>query len=73
MTIRKAGTRRITEAIKQAERFCDLLPDLAWPHYYLAKLQMMAGMQDEARESLKKALEVRSDFAEAREMLKQLR
>jgi tetratricopeptide (TPR) repeat protein len=68
-----AAARMNKEAVRQAERFCALLPDLAWPHFYLAKLQKRAGMQDEARESLKKALEVRSDFAEARELLKQLR
>ena len=67
------GTGRSAEALKQAEKFRDLLPDLAWPHYYRAALLAKAGRYQEAREGLEKALEIRSDFIQAREMLKQLK
>jgi len=67
------ATGKTAEAIEQAERFCALLPDLAWTHYYLAALQAKAGRLAEARESLETALDIRSDFTQARELLKRIK
>jgi tetratricopeptide (TPR) repeat protein len=66
------ATGKSAEAIEQAERFCALLPDLAWTHYYLAALLTKAGRLEEARESLKTALEIRDNFTQARELLKRI-
>ena len=66
------GTGKIEEAIEQADRFCAMLPDLAWPHHYRGMLLAKAGRLEEAKESLRKAVEVRSDYTQAQEMLKQL-
>ena len=60
------------EAIEQAERFRDLLPDVAWTHCWLGALLMEGGRLEEARESLENALELRSDFTPARELLKRI-
>ena len=67
------ATGKSAEAIEQAERFCALLPDLAWTHYYLAALQAKAGRLAEARESLETAVDIRSDFTQARELLKRIK
>ena len=66
------ATGNTGEAIKQAERFCALLPDLAWTHYYMGALLAKTGRHAESRESLETALELRGDFTMARELLKQL-
>lgn len=66
------ATGKSAEAIEQAERFCDLLPDSAWTHYYRAALLAKEGRLQEARKGLEKALELRSDLTQAREMLKQI-
>ena len=63
---------KIVEAIQQAERFRDLLPDVAWTHCFLAALLMEDGRQEEARASLESALKVRSDFTPAQELLKRI-
>ncbi|HSR88523.1 MAG TPA: hypothetical protein VLL07_06175, partial [Pontiella sp.] len=67
------GTGKSAEAIDQAERFCALLPDLAWPHHYRALVLAKAGRREEAKQSLRKALEIRSDYTQARDLLEQLR
>jgi tetratricopeptide (TPR) repeat protein len=59
-------------AIEQAEKYRDLLPDFAWPHCWLGALLMENGQLREARRSLERALEVRSDNEPARELLKRL-
>lgn len=66
------GTGKRVEAIRQAERFCALLPDFAWGHCWLAALLMEEGRMEEARQSLEKALQVERNFALARELLKRI-
>lgn len=66
------GNGMPAEAIEQAEQFCALLPDLAWPHYYLAALHAKAGRFRDAQSALQQALDIRNDFTQAREMLKQI-
>jgi len=58
------------EALEQAGKFRALLPDFAWTHCWLAALLVDAGRLAEAEECLEKALEIRSDFTPARELLK---
>ncbi len=58
-----------TEAIAEFQRVCELLPDLEWPHYYLGKLLLRAGRDREAARSFTRALEIRSDFRQARAAL----
>lgn len=64
------GTGSRPEAIEQAERFRDMLPVLSWPHYYLGLLLAKEERYAEARESLERALEIRSDFRHADMSLK---
>jgi tetratricopeptide (TPR) repeat protein len=45
------------------------LPDLEWPHYFLGEYLGRAKRYDEAAESFKRALEIRSDFALAQQGL----
>lgn len=61
------------EAIREFEKLCRLLPDLEWPHYYLGKILARAGRNDEAIEAFERALEIRGDFAQARESLQKMR
>ena len=67
------ATGKSREAIEQAERFRALMPDLAWAHYYLAALHAKAGRLEQAREGLEQALEIRSDFTLALNMLQQIK
>jgi tetratricopeptide (TPR) repeat protein len=67
------ATGKKRESIEQAEKFCALLPDLAWAHYYLAALQMNAGMLEQARSGFARALEINPDFTTAQDMLMQLK
>jgi tetratricopeptide (TPR) repeat protein len=60
------------EAIAQMRRNCELLPDLEWPHFYLAELLIRAGKTEEAAEALKRALGIRGDFWQARRKLEAL-
>lgn len=60
------------EAIGQMTRVCELLPELEWPYFYHAELLLRAGRSEEARQSLERALEIRSDFWQAREKLEEL-
>ncbi|NDV61908.1 tetratricopeptide repeat protein [Puniceicoccales bacterium CK1056] len=64
------GTGSGPEAIEQARRFCDMLPDLAWPHYYLGVLLLKGERFAEAKESFERALEIRSNFKQAANDLK---
>jgi predicted Zn-dependent protease len=67
------ATGKSEEALEQAERYCALLPNSAWTQYYRAALLAKEGKLQEARRGLEKALELRSDFTQARELLKQLK
>ncbi|WP_238710281.1 tetratricopeptide repeat protein [Oceanipulchritudo coccoides] len=60
------------EAIAQFQKVCELLPDVEWPHFYLAELFFRAGRKDEARQSLSRALEIRPDFAQALNKLSEI-
>jgi tetratricopeptide (TPR) repeat protein len=66
------ATGKSAEAIEQAEKFCALLPDVAWTHYYLAALLAKTGQLEEARGHLETAVKLNSDFPQAQEMLKQI-
>ncbi|MBC8206962.1 MAG: hypothetical protein H8E68_07410 [Kiritimatiellaeota bacterium] len=66
------ATGKSEEAIEQAEKFCALLPDLAWTHCYLAALLAKTGRSAEVRERLEMALEIRSDFTQARHALNEI-
>jgi tetratricopeptide (TPR) repeat protein len=66
------GTNNREDAIEQAMRFRELLPDLSWPHYYLGALLQREGRFDEARQSYEKALEIRKEFTQAQEALNAL-
>lgn len=61
-----------SEAIIQAQQVCGLLPDLAWPQYYLGALLIRERRFVEARKSFERALAIRSDFAQARQALQHL-
>ena len=61
------------EALQYAYRFRDLLPDLAWTHYYLAIQLANNGRYAEAEASLEQALEILSTFSRAESGLKALR
>jgi tetratricopeptide (TPR) repeat protein len=44
-----------SEAIRQAQRVCELLPELAWPYQYLGALLMREGRTTEATEAIERA------------------
>ena len=60
---------KIDEAIELTERYRQLLPYAAPIYYQLAELQAKAGRHKEAIPNLEKALELRSDFSQARHAL----
>jgi len=60
------------EAIKQGQHVCQLLPDLYWPYYYLGALLVREGRAREAADCFEKALEIRSDFPQARAELRRI-
>jgi tetratricopeptide (TPR) repeat protein len=62
-----------TEALEYAYRFRDLMPDLAWSHYYLAHQLANNGQYEQAERSLEKALDLLSDFTLAENTLKIIR
>jgi tetratricopeptide (TPR) repeat protein len=59
----------LSSAIIELQVVCALLPDLEWPHLFLGQYLGRAKRYDEAAESFKRALEIRSDFALAQEGL----
>ena len=63
---------QVLEAIEQTERYCALLPDLAWPYYYRAMVLKKAGRMEDAKDSLRKALEIRNDYAQVQYLLKEM-
>lgn len=67
------GNQLDDDALNYARRFRDLLPDSAWTHYYLGALLANNARYDEAQASLERALELRSDFAHAKQALKAVR
>jgi len=60
------------EAIAEFQRVCELLPDLEWPQYHLGDLLVRAGRTSEAADCFKRALAIRSDFAQARQELRRI-
>ena len=64
-----AGNGELSSAISELKVVCALLPDLEWPHYFLGQYLGGANRYDEAAESFKRALEIRSDFTLAQEGL----
>jgi len=60
------------EAIAKFQRVCELLPDLEWPQYHLGDLLVRAGRTSEAADCFKRALAIRSDFAQARQELRRI-
>ena len=62
------GSRQ--EAISLAQRYCELVPDMAWPHYYLGALLELEGREEEAIACFEKALEMHPESRQAREALK---
>ncbi|MCU0772655.1 MAG: hypothetical protein MUE94_12940 [Verrucomicrobia bacterium] len=64
------GSRR--EAIAEGRRICKLLPDLAWPHYYLGALLVREGRMKEAAACFERALAIRNDFTQARSELRRI-
>ena len=64
-----AGNGELSSAISELEVVCELLPDLEWPHLFLGQYLGGANRYDEAAESFKRALEIRSDFTLAQEGL----
>ncbi len=63
------GNGELSAGIEELKVVTALLPDLEWPHYYLGGFLGAAKRYDEAAESFKRALEIRSDFTLAREGL----
>lgn len=61
-----------SEAIAEYQKVCELLPDLEWPHCTLGVLLGRAQRYREAVDSFERALEIRSDFTEARKALEQM-
>lgn len=59
----------LSAGIDELKVVCELLPDLEWPHYFLGAFLGTAKRYDEASESFKRALEIRSDFTLAQEGL----
>jgi tetratricopeptide (TPR) repeat protein len=59
----------LSMAISELKVVTALLPDLEWPHYFLGEYLGRAKRYDEAAESFKRALEIRSDFALAQQGL----
>lgn len=61
-----------SEAIAEYQRVCEMLPDLEWPQYHLGDLLARAGRMSEAADCFKRALAIRSDFAQARKELRRI-
>jgi tetratricopeptide (TPR) repeat protein len=64
-----AGNGDLSASISELKVVCELLPDLEWPHYFLGQHLGRAKRYDEATESFKRALEIRSDFTLAQQGL----
>ena len=64
-----AGNGELSSAISELQVVCALLPDLEWPYLFLGEYLGRAKRYDEAAESFKRALEIRSDFALAQKGL----
>ena len=55
----------LTQAITEAKRCCELVPQLPGGYYYTGTLLVRAGKITEATEYLSRALAIRGDYAEA--------
>jgi len=66
-------TKSRAEAIAQGQQICELLPDLAWPYYYVGALMVREGRLEEAASYFEQALEIRDDFVQARRELERIR
>jgi tetratricopeptide (TPR) repeat protein len=58
-----------SEAIAEFTRVCQLLPGMEWPEYHLGDLLARAGRFSEAADCFRRALAIRSEFAQARKEL----
>jgi tetratricopeptide (TPR) repeat protein len=67
------ATGSTSEAILQAKKFHDFLPDLAWANYYYGAVLARVGRQAEAVELLERALELRPELVHAQEALTAIR
>jgi tetratricopeptide (TPR) repeat protein len=67
------GHGRESEALEYAYQFRDLLPDIAWTHYYLGAQLANNGRYEEAEASLEQALEILGEFTHAENALKEIR
>ena len=66
------GMGMIDEAIEQAKRYSNLLPE-AWTQYYVAALLEKAGRLNEAEQCLEKALDMDKDIPQAQELLREIK
>jgi tetratricopeptide (TPR) repeat protein len=64
------GSRK--EAIRQFEKLCQLLPDWEWSYFYLGELWVREGRKKEATLAFERALQIRHDFAQARDALEKI-
>ena len=55
----------LTQAIDEAQRACELIPQMAGPYYYIGTLLVRAGKTGEAADYFSRALAIRSNFAQA--------
>jgi tetratricopeptide (TPR) repeat protein len=63
------GNGELFAGIDELKVVSALLPDLEWPHYFLGGFLGAAKKYDEAAQSFRRALEIRSDFTLAQEGL----
>jgi Tfp pilus assembly protein PilF len=64
---------RLTEAVKQGQVVCQLLPHASWPHYFVGSVMARLGRMPEAADYLQRALRLSPDLAVARRELENIR
>ena len=64
---------RLTEAVKQGQLVCQLLPHASWPHYFVGSVMARLGRMPEADDYLQRALRLSPDLAVARRELENIR
>jgi tetratricopeptide (TPR) repeat protein len=64
---------RLTEAVKQGQLVCQLLPHASWPHYFVGSVLARLGRMPEAADYLQRALRLSPDLAVARRELENIR
>jgi tetratricopeptide (TPR) repeat protein len=61
----EAGGGNLAQAIKEAQRICELVPHLPGSYYYTGTLLVRQGRIPEAEEDFARAIAIKSDYAEA--------